>query len=110
MSASHFKLNNLIAIVDRNKMQNDGVSKDVMEYHSIERSWKSFGWDVMSIDGHNLKELYNGLKLDKSLTKPRVIIANTVKGKGVSFMEKNTKWHHAVPQEEEYIKAIKELS
>jgi transketolase len=110
MSASHFKLNNLIAIVDRNKMQNDGVSKDVMEYHSIERSWKSFGWDVMSIDGHNLKELFNGLKLDKSLTKPRVIIANTVKGKGVSFMEGVPSWHHGKLTEQTYKQAISELN
>jgi len=110
MSAAHFKLNNLVAIVDRNKMQNDGISKDVMEFHSLERSWKSFGWDVISINGHDLKALYDSLKSEKSLSKPRVIIANTVKGRGVSFMEGVPSWHHGKLTEQTYQQAIKELN
>jgi transketolase len=110
MSAAHFKLNNLVAIVDRNKMQNDGISKDVMEFHSLERSWKSFGWDVISINGHDLKSLYDSLKSEKSLSKPRVIIANTVKGRGVSFMEGVPSWHHGKLTEQTYQQAIKELN
>ena len=110
MCAAHFKLNNLVAIVDRNKMQNDGISKDVMEFHSIERSWKSFGWDVISINGHDLKALHDSLKPEKSLSKPRVIIANTVKGRGVSFMEGVPSWHHGKLTEQTYQQAIKELN
>ena len=110
MCASHYKLNNLVAIVDRNRMQNDGISKDILEFNSIERSWKSFGWDVVSIDGHNLKTLYNSLKRDKNLIKPRVIIANTIKGKGISFMEGVPSWHHGKLTEQTYNQAIKELN
>lgn len=110
MCASHYKLNNLVAIVDRNSMQNDGESKDVLQFNSIEDSWKSFGWDVKSIDGHNLRSLYNALKPSKKLNKPRVIIANTVKGKGISFMENVPSWHHGKLTKQTFTEAMKELN
>tara|TARA_B100000900_G_scaffold400922_1_gene405046 strand:- start:7872 stop:8696 length:825 start_codon:yes stop_codon:yes gene_type:complete len=109
MCASHFKLNNLVAIVDRNSMQNDGLDEDVMKFHSIASSWKSFGWDIRDIDGHNLKDLYEAFKPDPKLSKPRVIIANTIKGKGIPFMEGVPSWHHGKLTEETYKQAIKEL-
>jgi len=109
MCASHYKLDNLVAIVDRNSMQNDGESKDIMNFHSLENAWAGFGWDVKSIDGHNFKELNESFILDKNIEKPRVVIANTTKGKGISFMENIPSWHHGKLTDKTYQDAIKEL-
>ena len=109
MSASHFNLSNLIAIVDRNSMQNDGHSEDVMSFDSLESAWKGFGWTVRSIDGHNFSELIHNLNPDKSSNKPTVLIANTIKGKGISFMENIPAWHHGSLTKETYEAAIQEL-
>lgn len=111
MSAAHFKLDNLIVIIDRNQLQYDGQTKDIMEIDSIENKFKAFGFQSIQVDGHNVEEIYNALRKfqqeDNSM--PKVIIANTIKGKGISFMENKKEWHHAVLTKENYEIAIKEL-
>jgi transketolase len=95
MAAAHFKLDNLIAIIDRNRMQSDGPSADIMDMGDFAQKWSSFGWDTLEIDGHNVAEIYSAFKdASRNQGKPYVVIANTVKGKGVSFMENNNEWHH----------------
>ncbi|MGP0629685.1 transketolase [Nitrospina sp. 32_T5] len=109
MSAAKFKTNNLIAIVDYNKVAQDNITKDLKDLEPIEDKWKSFGWDVHRIDGHDMAQVHQALNLPLHKEKPRVIIADTVKGKGVSFMEGKTAWHGVAPSDEDYEKAIKEL-
>lgn len=93
MSAAHFHLNNLVAIIDNNKMQSDGETSEVLNMLNFADKWKSFGWDVVEVDGHDIPSIYESLTLYKH-ERPLVIIANTVKGKGISFMEGNIDWHH----------------
>jgi transketolase len=110
MSASHYKLNNLCAIIDDNGLQIDGLTENVMNIEPIVDKYKAFGWNVIEIDGHNLDEIcvaYSQFK--KEETRPTVIIAKTIKGKGISFMENLTKWHGKVPSIEETKKALVEL-
>ena len=109
MSASKFNSNNLIAIVDFNKVAQDNVTKDLKDLEPLEDKWRSFGWDVHRIDGHDMDQVYKTLTLPLHEKKPRVIIADTIKGKGVSFMEGKTAWHGVAPADEEYQKALKEL-
>ena len=87
MQAAHRNLNNLIAIVDRNKLQIDGCTEDVMALGNVADKIKSFGWNTLEIDGHNIEEIYNAIEKAKLSEKPFAIIANTIKGKGISFME-----------------------
>ena len=104
------KLNNLIAIVDYNKWQATGKTKDILNLGSLTAKFKSFGWNTYEIDGHNHKQILTKLKLAKSNTKsPSVIIANTIKGKGISFMEDNNNWHYRSPNYDELLKCKKEL-
>ncbi len=111
MSASHFKLNNLVAIIDYNKLQSDGDSETVMDIGVLKDKWESFGWEVLSLDGHDINVLKNGLNSrDKNILKPLVIIAHTTKGKGVSFMENNNIWHHNRLTKTTYDQAIEELN
>ena len=109
--ASHFKLNKLVVIVDHNKMQSLDFCENTLALSPFEDKWKSFGFNVLSVDGHNHEELKLAFKNAKqSADKPTVIIANTVKGKGVSFMENDILWHYRFPHEgEEYDGALKEL-
>ena len=110
MSAAHYKLSNLVAIVDYNKLQIDGNNDDVMSIKPLDKKFESFGWNVEVIDGHNFGELEKSLKNARNThEKPTVIIANTVKGKGVSFMENNAGWHGAAPSVEERDLALKEI-
>ena len=109
MSASKFNSNNLIAIVDFNKVAQDNVTKDLKDLEPLEDKWRSFGWDVHRIDGQDMDQVYKTLTLPLHEKKPRVIIADTIKGKGVSFMEGKTAWHGVAPSDEEYQKALKEL-
>ena len=110
MSAAHHKLDNLCGIVDFNKMQIDGWCSDVMGLEPLADKWKSFGWHVMECDGHNFDELMNVLdKAEKIKGKPTVILAHTTKGKGVSFIENQAKWHGIAPKKDELEKALKEL-
>lgn len=110
MSAPHFKLSNLIAIVDLNSMQSDGKTCDVMNVH-LENMWKGFGWDVITVDdGHSITQLLDAFTQPCIEPKPRVIIARTIKGKGVSFMENNNVWHHNILSKELFDAAMTEIS
>lgn len=111
MFASHYKLDNLVAILDHNTLQISGRNRDVCSPYPIDEKFKAFGWSVISIDGnsiHELRETFRKLPLESG--KPTLIIADTVKGKGVSYMEDVKKWHHGVPSDEEYELAMSELS
>lgn len=106
--ANHFRLNNLTLIIDHNKIQSLDLCERTIELLSLAKKFKSFGWNVIEVDGHNHKELKEALLyVDKE--KPTCIIANTVKGKGVSFMENQVLWHYRDPQGEFYDMAVKEL-
>ncbi|MCL4417455.1 MAG: transketolase [Actinobacteria bacterium] len=111
LSASKFGLDNLIAIVDYNKLQLDGYNKDVMPIEPLGLKWKSFKWNVTQINGHDIGEIIEAIEKAKD-TKgmPTVIIADTIKGKGISFMEDKCSWHGKAPSKEEYGQAIKELT
>ena len=109
LSAAKFNSNNLIAIVDNNKVAQDNNTVDLKNIEPLEDKWKSFGWDVHRINGHCMNDIMGALSLPIHLTKPRVIIADTIKGKGVSFMEGNKGWHGVAPNEEDLNKALKEL-
>lgn len=110
-SASHYKLDNLTAMIDRNFLQIDGRTEDVMRLESVKDRWSAFGWHVIEIDGHNMRQILEALeKADERKHKPSVIILNTVKGKGVSFMENNVDFHGVPPNDMEYNLAMKELT
>jgi len=109
MQGAHRNLDNLIAIIDRNMLQIDGNTEDVMSLKNLSEKLHSFGWNVAEIDGHNLVEIYDAIEDAKSLKRPAAIIARTIKGKGVSFMENNPGWHGTAPKEEDYLKAMNEL-
>ena len=109
--ASHYKLDNLIALLDRNFLQIDGTTEDVLRLESVRDRWSAFGWNVVEIDGHNIREIIEALQsavVHKH--QPSMIILNTVKGKGVSFMENNVDFHGVPPNEMEYTLAMKELN
>lgn len=110
MSASHYKLDNLCVIVDNNNLQIDGEVDKVKNIYPIDEKFRNFGFEVLKIDGHNIKEIIEAFGLArKTKGKPTVIIANTVKGKGVSFMENQAGWHGKAPNEEQYNQAMEEL-
>ena len=109
MSASKFNSNNLIAIVDNNKVAQDNATVDLKNIEPLEDKWNSFGWDVHRINGHNINDIMKTLLLPLHPNKPRVIIADTIKGKGVSFMEGKKGWHGVAPNEEDLNKALNEL-
>src|SRR3954469_11075038 len=112
MEASHYKLDNLIGIVDCNGLQIDGKISDVMNVEPLDEKYRSFGWNVISIDGHDMKQVVEALENAKQTSngKPTVILAKTVKGKGVSFMEDIAGWHGKTPNLEELNKALTELN
>jgi len=111
MFASHNKLDNLIAIVDRNKFQIDDLTENVVALEPFSKKWESFGWFVCEVDGNNINELLGGFRQIKPLTgKPKVIIAHTLKGKGIKFMEGCNVYHGKCLTKEECIRACKELS
>ncbi len=110
MTASHYKLDNLCVIVDNNNLQIDGSIDKVMSPYPIDEKFKSFGFKVINIDGHNIEEIIKAFNTAKTIKgKPTAIIAKTTKGKGVSFMENQAGWHGKAPNEDEYKQAIKEL-
>lgn len=109
MNASHNKLNNLVAIIDRNKLQIDGSTENVKSVGDVKAKFEAFGWNTIEIDGHNIQEIYSAINTAKQSNKPFAIIANTVKGKGVSFMENNAGWHGKAPSDEDLQKALEEL-
>jgi transketolase len=110
MSGAHFKLDNLVAIIDHNGQQIDGWNSEIMNIEPMGEKWRSFGWNVIEIDGHNLEQVigaFGQAKMAKG--KPTVIIARTTKGKGVSFMENNLEFHGRAPKPDEAKKALEEL-
>lgn len=111
MAAAHYKLDNLIAIIDNNGLQIDGKNEEVMGISPLDKKFESFGWNVIICeDGNDFDSIHEAFsKVDEVKDKPSVIIAKTVKGKGVSFMENNAGWHGQAPNEEEKNKALSEL-
>jgi transketolase len=111
MAAAHHKATNLIAFVDRNRIQNDRFTDEVMQLEPLAQKWRGFGWRVFETDGHDFTSLLTTIdKARQRRTRPTVIIAHTVKGKGVSFMENNPAFHGRAPNGEEFEKAMQELS
>ncbi len=109
LAAAHYRLDNLAAILDHNTLQISGHTRDVMSNEPLDEKWRAFGWEVRSINGHDYAELTEALTAPSESGKPVFIIANTVKGKGVSFMENVAKWHHGVPSDAELKQALAEL-
>ena len=109
LAAAHYKLDNLVAILDHNTLQITGHTREVMRNEPLEDKWRAFGWTVRCVNGHNYAELTRSLTDSPEPGKPTFVIANTVKGKGVSFMENVAKWHHGVPNETELKQALLEL-
>ena len=110
MAAKHHELGNLKVILDRNRIQNDDFCVEQMRMFDIPAKWKSFGWDVKEINGHDMNEIVEGLDyLVSNNDKPTILIAHTVKGKGVSYMEDNPSFHGAAPNQEQFDIAMREL-
>lgn len=110
MTSAHYKLDNLCLIVDNNNLQIDGKVDEVMSVYPIDEKFRSFGFEVINIDGHDMNQIINALNKAKTVKgKPTAIVAKTVKGKGVSFMENVADWHGKAPKEEEYNLAMEEL-
>ena len=110
MMAAHYKLDNLIAILDHNTLQITGPNREVCSPYPIDGKFEAFGWAVLETEGNNISDLRETLqRIPAQEGKPTLIIANTTKGKGVSFMEDEKKWHHGVPSDEQYEIAMKEL-
>ena len=111
MSAAHYKLDNLTAFVDRNRIQNDRFTSQVMELEPLAAKWRAFGWKVLEVDGHDIAQIFDAAgKARRTRGRPTVIIAHTVKGKGVSFMENNPDFHGKAPTKDEYEQALRELA
>ena len=110
MNASHHNLNNLIAFIDKNKLQIDGCTCEVKSIEPLDEKFEAFGWNVINIDGHNVEEIFVAVQSAKTMDRPTAIIAETVKGKGVSFMENNCGWHGKAPNDEDFAKAMAELA
>ena len=108
MCAAHRRLGSLTAVVDRNRLQQGATTADTNELEPLADKWRAFGWDVVTVDGHNHAELLAALTAPHP-GQPRFVIANTVKGKGVSFMENGVEWHHKVPSTAQYEAALQEL-
>ena len=109
-SASHHSLDNLIAILDRNGLQIDGHTEEILNLEPMQWRWRAFGWDVIEIDGHNIEEILDALHEADKNDKPTLIMAYTIKGKGVSFMEGSLSFHGKPPSDEQYLKAMSELN
>lgn len=110
MFAAHHQLHNLIAIVDLNGQQGFGYTQDVLSLSSLADKWRAFGWEVKEVNGHQVPALVRALKRKKNSTKPLVVIAKTVAGKKVSFMEGKVAWHYLPMSDEQYAQAMKEIS
>jgi transketolase len=111
MAAAHFKLDHLVGIVDHNGLQIDGWNKDVMNLEPLPDKWRSFGWNVIEVDGHDFTQILAALEqAERVKGQPTMIVAHTIKGKGVSFMENNVDFHGKAPSREEAEKALRELA
>ena len=109
MAASHNCVDNLTVVLDENRLQIDGTTEEIMDVSNQRARWKSFGWDTHVINGHDYEQILKVLNKPKEAGKPRMIVAQTVKGKGVSFMENQLKYHGAPLSKDELKKALKEL-
>ena len=111
MSASHYKLDNLVAIIDRNKLQISDCTENVMSLERMNERWSACGWDVKEVNGDNIEDIVDCFEsINYENQKPHLIILHTTKGYGVSLMENILKWHHGVPTAEEFEKAIAEIN
>ena len=109
MHGAHLKLDNLIVIIDRNRLQIDGCTENIKSLDPLSDKLKAFNWNVIEINGHNISEIYEAFETAKTAQKPVVILADTIKGKGVSFMENNAGWHGKAPNKEDFERAMAEL-
>ena len=109
MSAANYSLDNLTAIVDHNDLQITGTTDSVMRSNPISDKYRAFGWDVQEVDGNDLAALVDILTKPNNTNKPRLIVANTVKGKGITAAENRADWHHKIPTEAEYQEGLREL-
>ena len=109
MSASSLKVNNLTLLIDFNKYQSDGATSEIINQNQLADRWKSFGWNVIEVDGHNYDSIHNGFINKRDENCPNLILANTTKGKGVDFMENNNEWHHGRLTENLFKKALEVL-
>jgi transketolase len=109
MFAAHRKLDNVTAIIDHNTLQITGRTRDVCDPAPLAEKWQAFGFDVITIDGHDLRAIHEALSPRLNASRPLAVIANTVKGRGVSFMEDVARWHHGVPSDDEFARALAEL-
>ncbi|MBP3820645.1 transketolase [bacterium] len=109
MGIPHKGLNNLIAIIDRNRLQIDGCTENIKPLDNLSKKLEAFNWNVIEIDGHDIKQICSAIEQAKNSNIPSAIIANTIKGKGVSFMENNAGWHGKAPSDDDYKNAMAEL-
>lgn len=109
MSAAQFKLGNLVAVVDNNNFQSDGASEEIISASDLSSKWRSFGWNVVDVDGHDVEKLLEILSNVNSPEMPTCVVAHTTKGKGIDFMENNNEWHHNRLTQASYEKAIASL-
>ena len=111
MAGSNYRLDNLVAMIDRNGLQISDTTENVMKLDSINQRWTAFGWDVIEVDGDDIEAVTTALEnIDYNNGKPHLVVLHTTKGFHVSYMENVLKWHHGVPSQEEYDTAIKEIS
>ncbi len=111
MTAAHYNIDNICAVVDNNELQIDGPVEEVMGIQPVHDKWEAFGWHAISIDGHDMEEILRALdEAENTKGKPTVIIANTTKGKGVSFFENKVEYHGAAPSQDEFERAVKEIN
>ncbi|KRN28574.1 transketolase [Lactobacillus selangorensis] len=110
MSAGNYKLDNLTAIIDHNRLQISGPTADVMNSEPLADKYRAFGFDVVEIDGNNMAELVSALSTTNTPERPKLILADTIKGKGISFAENQAAWHHKVPTAEQYQQGLDELN
>lgn len=111
MAARQYKLDNLVAIIDRNHLQISGNTEDVMGIDDIRQRWEAFGWDVHDVNGDDMDDIVRVFReIDYAARRPHLLVSHTTKGKGVSFMEGVAKWHHGVPDEEQYAQAMREIT
>jgi len=109
MAAPNMKLGNLVAILDRNRLQQTGSNEEIMSIGDAAAKFKSFGWHTVEIDGHDISEIHRVLTSERQSDQPLAIVANTIKGKGFSFSENDNDWHHKVLSKSQYVSALKEL-
>ena len=108
-AGAQYELDNLVVIIDRNSFQQTGTNMEIMNIGDAAGKWRSFGWETKELDGHNITALYDTFKMDRNSRKPLAVIANTIKGKGVTFAENNNDWHHATLSKSLYEQAVEEI-